>query len=181
MTMKHIAEAFEEFDFDESFKLEPFSDPNTMYCEADVIELTGWNSQIIAEQVQEGWLPKPINPGSRAPVWRRWEVDWHYRSLIAIPPSAEEEEKIERHRDIYEQVYQSALADPVFLHELLEKEARSEADRMVREHCHDEDEDEDEDDEAEAWDYFYERAYEDEDLAELSARFKARQAVRFRD
>ncbi len=56
---------------------------------------------------------------------------------------------------------------------------RAEADRMVRERCRGDG------DEEEAW-YFYDEvrereAYEFDELVERSARWKARQAVRFRD
>lgn len=96
--MKQVAdiELPEDFDIEEDF------DHRTMYCEADITDMTGWNAQTIEAEIKAGRFPGPLNKNIRAPVWSRIKVDMHYAVMIAQPPNNEEAERIERYRDQYE-------------------------------------------------------------------------------
>jgi hypothetical protein len=179
--MKQVA----DFELPETFDIEQDFDHRTMYCEADITDMTGWNFQIIEAEIKAGRFPGPLNKNTRAPVWSRVKVDIHYAGMIAQPPNNEEAERIERYRDQYEEAYREALAiekqSPTLSIQILQNQARAVADQMV-----------DrmrksgaaEEDIAEAWEHYFEEALSEaeeghEDFIEMSARWKARQAIRW--
>lgn len=125
--MRQIAE--EVINIGPGFDLEIDFDDKTMYCEAAVSEMTGWNAQLIEHQVRSGKFPKPMNGNLRAPVWSRSIVDAHYLNMLHSFPDDLELEKIERHRDIYDQTYRDTLdyekQEPLFASIFGAREARS--------------------------------------------------------
>lgn len=181
--MRQIAEEVITTEIGPDFDLEIDFDDRTMYCEADVSEMTGWNAQLIEQQVRSGAFPKPMNGNLRAPVWSRSTVDAHYLNMIHSLPDALELEKIERHRDIYNQTYQEMLdyekREPLFASIFGEREARWSVEQNLPNHLYGGE------DEYEV-SAFRETLYEEslagaiERYAELMAKWKARQAVRWR-
>jgi hypothetical protein len=171
--------------FHPEFDIEAHFDHRTMHCGADIMEMTGWNSDRIEEQVRLGNFPEPMNGNFRLPVWSRALVDAHYWSMIAYPPTAAEMQKIEKHQEIYDQTYREALAEErrnpsaLWIIKKQEAEARSQADRRLFQVSRDDDEDG-----AEIWQELYEDALSGksdiDDLSEMVAIWKARQAVRWK-
>lgn len=164
-----------EVELPEDFDIELDFDHRTMYCEADISDMTGWSCCRIAGQVDRGEFPKPLNSDSRSPVWSRAWVDLHYMSMINSQPSASERENIEEHRDIYDDAYQEALQAelkcPSCPASILEADARERAVNGAPAYCSDDDMLE-----------LYEAICPDvvREYAELAAKWKARQAVRWR-
>lgn len=165
-----------DIELPETFDIEEDFDHRTMYCEADISDMTGWNAQTIEAEIKAGRFPGPLNRNTRAPGWSRIKVDIHYAIMIAQSPSNEEAERIERYCDQYEEAYREALAiekqSPTLSIQILQNQARAIADQMVdrMKKC-----DAEEEHIEEAWEHYFEEALseaeqEHEDFIEISAR-----------
>jgi hypothetical protein len=178
--MKQAAEIElpEDFDTEEDF------DHRTMYYEADISGMTGWNAQTIEAEIKAGRFPAPLKGNTRALVWSRITVDVHYASMIAQCPNIEEAEWIERYRDQYEEAYRKALAiekqSPALPIQILEDQACAVAEKIVEQIKKSGVDDEDIE---ETWQHYFEEALfeagqDHEHFIEMSARSKACQALR---
>ncbi|MBJ7536034.1 hypothetical protein JDN40_18145 [Rhodomicrobium vannielii ATCC 17100] len=169
----------------ESYDMEEDFDHRTMYCEADITDMTGWNAQIIAAEIKDKKFPAPLNKNTRSPIWSQVEVDIHYASMIAQCPTDEEAEKIVRYRDLYDEAYREALSieklSPTLSADAFRRHAHALADQAVdkikKSRASKEEVEE-------AWQQHYEEALseskqEHDAFLEMSAHWKARQAIRW--